>query len=49
MRMTSKTNLSSLYEIPIDKPLNLDIGKFLQPTEIKYDGNDIELIQEAMK
>ncbi|CDW90005.1 katanin p80 wd40-containing subunit b1 [Stylonychia lemnae] len=49
MRMTSRTNLSSLYEIPIDKPLNLDIGKFLQPTDVKYNGNDIELIQEAMK
>ena len=49
MRMTAQTSLSSLYEIPLDKPLNLDIGKFLQPTDLKYNGNDLELIQEAMK
>ena len=50
MRMTAKTSLSSLYEIPIDRPLNLDIGKFLQPkSELQYNGNDIEIIQEAMK
>lgn len=49
MRMTAKTNLSSLYEIPMDKPLNLDIGKFLQPNDLKYDGNDLEIIQEALK
>jgi hypothetical protein len=44
MRLTYQTNLSSLYEIPIDKPLNLDIGKFLQPNDLHYDGNDLELI-----
>eukprot|EP00347_Sterkiella_histriomuscorum_P018687 403344559 len=49
MRSTARTNLSSLYEIPIDKPLNLDIGKFLLPNEVKYNGNDLEIIQEAMK
>jgi hypothetical protein len=34
MRLTGTTELSSLYEIPIDggKPLNIDLGKFLGPT-----------------
>lgn len=51
MRLTNTTNFSSLYEIPIDKPLNIDLGKFLQPKEdLKYhDGNDTEIINEAMK
>lgn len=51
MRLTNTTNLSSLYEIPIDKPLNIDLGKFLQPKEdLSYhDGNDLELINEALK
>ncbi|TNV83313.1 hypothetical protein FGO68_gene14301 [Halteria grandinella] len=51
MRLTNTTNLSSLYEIPIDKPLNIDLGKFLQPKEdLRYqNGNDIEIINEAMK
>lgn len=50
MRATYQTNLSSLYEIPIDKPLNIDIGKFLQPAELPYqNGNDLDLIAAALK
>ena len=51
MRMTSKTSLSSLYEIPIDKPIGIDLSKFLQSNDtINYEGgNDIDIIQEAMK
>ena len=50
MRMTANTSLSSLYELPLDRPLNIDIGKFLMPKEnVQYNGNDLELIQEAMK
>ena len=52
MRITATTNISSLYEIPIDKPLNIDLGKFLQPKEdLQYhDGvNDLDIINEALK
>ena len=44
------STLSSMYEMPYDKPLGLDVSKFLQPsTDSIYTGNDIDLIQEAMK
>jgi hypothetical protein len=51
MRVTNTTTFSSLYEIPIDKPLNIDLGKFLQPKEdLQYrEGNDLEIINEALK
>ncbi len=49
MRLTYQTNLSSLYEIPTDKPLNIDIGKFLQPKDMSYNGNDLDIINEALK
>jgi hypothetical protein len=45
MRMTAGSSLSSLYELPIDRPLGLDISKFLTTnSDMKYEGNDIELI-----
>jgi hypothetical protein len=51
MRITNTTTFSSLYEIPIDKPLNIDISSFLQPKkDITYEnGNDLDIINEALK
>lgn len=50
MRTTTKTNITSLYELPIDKPLGIDMQKFLQPDPFsKYEGNDLEIILEALK
>lgn len=45
MRMTANSSLSSLYEIPVDRPLGIDLSKFLQVNDnLKYEGNDIEII-----
>ena len=50
MRTTTKTNITSLYEMPLDKPLGIDMQKFLQADPLsKYEGNDLELILESLK
>lgn len=50
MNMTQNSSLSSLYEIPLDKPLGIDVSKFLTTSEnVNYEGNDMTLIQEALK
>ena len=51
MRITATTNFSSLYEMPMDRPLNIDLGKFLQPDVSRVGDlkDDLELINEALK
>eukprot|EP00350_Pseudokeronopsis_sp_OXSARD2_P012247 CAMPEP_0170566714 /NCGR_PEP_ID=MMETSP0211-20121228/80018_1 /TAXON_ID=311385 /ORGANISM="Pseudokeronopsis sp., Strain OXSARD2" /LENGTH=77 /DNA_ID=CAMNT_0010887967 /DNA_START=228 /DNA_END=461 /DNA_ORIENTATION=- len=45
MRMTANSSLSSLYEIPVDRPLGLDFQKYINSgSDLQYDGNDIEII-----
>jgi hypothetical protein len=49
MRVTATTGFSSLYEIPTDKPINLDISKFMQADSLAPKLDDADIIAEALK